>query len=481
MGRNRGRVDVRALVVTAVCLGVLLCGVTSAAAATAPIIGSGVYWTNFSPATIGHANLDGSAVNQDLVSLPPAAGGEADASAVAQDGHYLYVGNEWGPISRVNFDGTGLTPFTSDNDPFDLAVGGSYLYIANGGGTIDRVPIDDPSSALSPVLTGPYTNIISLAVDSQYVYWTNYDTDSIGRANLDGSDANQSFITGLTEPDAIAVDGSHIYWATFESSVGSSPGSIGRANLDGTDPDASFITSGVDTPEGLAVDAGHVYWASRVDGTIGRANLDGSDVNDSFISGGQDPEQIAVAPGPSIAGTLASGQSLTVGSTGTFGGDPGTFTEAWYSCDASGQNCATTASGTGSAYTPTESDVGRTVELVVTDTNASGAASESVVSGVIAQGVAPTKLVAKTVLASLLRGGLTVTLTRSDTGAPLAGQTIVFVAGGRTICQATTGTNGVARCVGIAPLLAAWLNRGYTASYAGSAAYAPATATAKLT
>jgi virginiamycin B lyase len=60
-----------------------------------------------------------------------------------------------------------------------------------------------------------------------YVYWTNYNGDSSGRANLDGSDVNQSFITGATTPTAVAVHGKHIYWANLTT--------IGRANLDGSD------------------------------------------------------------------------------------------------------------------------------------------------------------------------------------------------------------------------------------------------------
>jgi len=39
-----------------------------------------------------------------------------------------------------------------------------------------------------------------------YVYWTNVDTDSIGRANLDGTGVNPNFITGTSGAYAVAVD-----------------------------------------------------------------------------------------------------------------------------------------------------------------------------------------------------------------------------------------------------------------------------------
>ena len=61
-------------------------------------------------------------------------------------------------------------------------------------------------------------------------------------------------------------------------------GTIGRANLDGTGVDQSFI-SGAGAARDVAVDAGHVYWTDFDAQTIGRANLDGSGIDRSFISG----------------------------------------------------------------------------------------------------------------------------------------------------------------------------------------------------
>src|SRR5262245_13254080 len=40
-----------------------------------------------------------------------------------------------------------------------------------------------------------------------YVHWTSDDPNTIGRANLDGSGGNPSFITGVGPPTAIALDG----------------------------------------------------------------------------------------------------------------------------------------------------------------------------------------------------------------------------------------------------------------------------------
>ena len=134
---------------------------------------------------------------------------------------------------------------------------------------------------------------------SAYVYWANGGGGlggTIGRANLDGTGANQSFITGASKPTGVAVDGTHVYWAdnatarsggrtstaraqpelhhrreqaragwrsTASTSTGptSTARTIGRANLDGTGANQSFIT-GAEQPVGVAVDGQHVYWAN---------------------------------------------------------------------------------------------------------------------------------------------------------------------------------------------------------------------------
>jgi virginiamycin B lyase len=126
-----------------------------------------------------------------------------------------------------------------------------------------------------------------------YIYWANPDGDAIGRANLDGTGANPSFITGADNPLGVAVDGVHVYWTNGTNT-------IGRANLDGTGANPSFIAAPIsDLGSGVAVDNAHVYWVSTFanttpndfpppnpgTGAIGRANLDGSGVDRNFIAG----------------------------------------------------------------------------------------------------------------------------------------------------------------------------------------------------
>ena len=157
-----------------------------------------------------------------------------------------------------------------------------------------------------------------------HIYWTNYNTGTIGRADLDGQNANQSFITGASFPRGIAVDGSHIYW-TNESN-----GTIGRADLDGQNANQSFITSNGAT--GVAVDGSHVYWTNDNGNTIGRADLNGQNANPSFITLVHLPAGVAVDGsyvywGNHAGGTIGrsdldgqnANESFITGANATFG------------------------------------------------------------------------------------------------------------------------------------------------------------------
>src|SRR6267143_880014 len=67
------------------------------------------------------------------------------------------------------------------------------------------------------------------------MYWTDFNTGKIERANLDGS-ARQVLVTGSTgNPHGIVLDvaHNHMYWTEYGADT-SEGHSIRRANLDGT-------------------------------------------------------------------------------------------------------------------------------------------------------------------------------------------------------------------------------------------------------
>ena len=210
-----------------------------------------------------------------------------------------------------------------------MAVDDKYIYWSQenslqpggepGGDTIARARLDGSGVEQDWILPDRIsTEISGLAVDANHIYWSGGDaeTSSIGRANLDGSAENSSFITGIY-PTGVAVDAGHVYWSdqvsdtvgranidgtgadpafiTGPGPTGSRPGrgrrrarvlerrnvpssTVGRANIDGTGADPAFIPE-AGSPTGLAVDTGHLYWADTNEGRIGRVNLDGTGVD----------------------------------------------------------------------------------------------------------------------------------------------------------------------------------------------------------
>jgi hypothetical protein len=239
--------------------------------ALAPRAEAFVYWTNSSTDSIGRAHLDGSGVDGQFIDEIRFPG------AVAVDSRYVY----WGGFGRET--GQSFDP--------ESAIG--------------RARLDGTKSDWTwiPVPNGPYGSIGQIAVDDDHIYWTEVVTHagfdpggSIGRANLDGTDVERHFIGGFTEgaiPTGLAVDDTHVYWS---QTGGIRPNStqipaIGRANLDGSGVDRTFIPfPGGSDPRAVEVDVAHVYWINGRPGaslpeTIGRANLDGTGVEQSFIDG----------------------------------------------------------------------------------------------------------------------------------------------------------------------------------------------------
>jgi fibronectin type 3 domain-containing protein len=204
-----------------------------------------LYWTNASGGTIGRSKLDGTDPDNSFLSISPT----ANPQGIAVDGNFIYwLDRATGTIGRANLDGSGTvddTFITGLSGGLGITVDGNYVYWADNNG-IGRAPLSGgPGTENFIPLSGSITGV---AVDSTYIYWTDASTPGdIGRANLDGSGIpDDDFITGVGAVNDLAVDASGIYWteaATF---------AIGEANLDGTGANDSYITGG-EQPDGIAL------------------------------------------------------------------------------------------------------------------------------------------------------------------------------------------------------------------------------------
>ncbi len=83
----------------------------------------------------------------------------------------------------------------------------------------------------------------------------------------------------------------------------------------------------------------------------------------------------AVAPTntvpPALSGSAAAGATLTA-STGAWSGTPATYTHQWESCNPEGHACAPIEAAVETTYTLGDGDIGSTVRVAVSATNAAG-------------------------------------------------------------------------------------------------------------
>jgi virginiamycin B lyase len=166
----------------------------------------------------------------------------------------------------------------------------TYLFWADSASAIGRADLNGTGANQSFISTGgtlPYM----VAASPGYLYWTNLLNGTIGRAAINGTGVSERFITGASRPVGVAVSSRYIYWSDNET------GTIGRANLDGTGVNQRFITGAIG-PTDLAAGSGYIYWTNPSTGTIGRADIDGTAADQRFIT---------VQPGRPFGVTLIPG------------------------------------------------------------------------------------------------------------------------------------------------------------------------------
>lgn len=154
--------------------------------------------------------------------------------------------------------------------PVILALLFSSVAEAANTGTVQTATT--AGSGISTLVSGQ-SSPSGVVTDGTYIYWSNQASDSIGRANLDGTGQNATWLTGnFSGPSSLITDGSYLYWVNRGS------WNISRAALDGSGLQANFISSGRG-PISLTINSTHIYWTridSRTSTAVGRANLDGS-------------------------------------------------------------------------------------------------------------------------------------------------------------------------------------------------------------
>jgi hypothetical protein len=106
---------------------------------------------------------------------------------------------------------------------------------------------------------------------------------------------------------------------------------------------------------------------------------------------------------PSITGTARDGQTLTAGN-GTWTRTPASYAYQWRRCDAAGANCADISGETGSTYTLAAADIGSTIRVVVTATNAGGSTPQASAATATVVPIAPSNSVIPAVTGTTQEG-----------------------------------------------------------------------------
>jgi hypothetical protein len=198
-----------------------------------------------------------------------------------------------------------------------------------------------------------------------------------------GGGANQadSAATDLVEPAAPAVvTGPSISGdATVGSTLTADPGTW-------SDPAATFTYawlrcqgSGTCTAINGAVGTTYALTTDDLGSSVGvevaASGVTGTGTADSSLVGPvvapQGPPVVVTAP--SVSGDATVGSTLTA-DPGTWSDPAATFTYAWLRCDSSGA-CTATGGASGSTYTLTDNDLGSSIRVEVTASNAGGTAT----------------------------------------------------------------------------------------------------------
>lgn len=183
--------------------------------------------------------------------------------------------------------------FSADNTVTALDLAGGKLYwlevISYPSSRIRRAELDGTNFEdilLIDLIDSPVSSIAPDAVHGK-LYWSDFDR-SIHRANLDGS-SPETLLAGLSgEPTDVVVDaiGGKLYWleqADTPGWFGSTTDTIRRANLDGTGAENLITGDHTSFQVGdLALDTTNakLYWSDYIYRGIRRADLDGSHIVD---------------------------------------------------------------------------------------------------------------------------------------------------------------------------------------------------------
>ncbi len=209
----------------------------------------------------------------------PLQGFSAHSASAASD-EFIWIKSYSGEILKRSLDASGVNVAATTNMGAGLALYayGDYLYTCYG--KVRRVKLDGTGATTLRTAT----DIYSVVSDGTYLYYGFEFAQKIGRMNMDGTGANDNWVslTGTTGLYAawMTINNGVLYFGGGNNAnatkVGSVPTSGGSPTLLYTDSNAIA---------GIATDGTYLYWVHYSSGNLSRSLLDGSNVAVNFVTG----------------------------------------------------------------------------------------------------------------------------------------------------------------------------------------------------
>ncbi|HEY0417272.1 MAG TPA: hypothetical protein VGC78_12890 [Gaiellaceae bacterium] len=305
-----------------------------------------------------------------------------------------------------------LVPTTGRITEFPTPVGGNGIITGSDGNlwvlasTTSKVLVVSTAGAVLRTLTVPTASSFphgpSLGPDGN-VYFAEVNGNKIGRVTPAGRFTEWRLPAAGSKPFATAFGPDGRLYATENAG-----NRLARLDVS-TGTFAEFaIPTAASAPQGITAGPdGNLWFTESAGNKIAAATTTGAVTEFPLPLGASTPKRITTGPDgnlwftqasanaigvaappptgsptppavttlPSIGGSAVVGQTLTA-SAGTWTGTP-TFAFAWQRCDRTGASCVPIASATGPAYSPSGADVGSTIVVSVTASNAGGSTTAS--------------------------------------------------------------------------------------------------------
>ncbi len=297
-------------------------------------------------------------------------------------------------------------------EPLAIAVAGDKVWVADSGN--HRVEEFNEGgeylASLTETPAGALANPHGVTVDSEGNVWVS-DTNHhrVDEFRADGEYVKTIGETTLKEPEGIAIDTKGDVWVSdwYRNKVyefGESGEVLREFGSEGSG------VGELHRPFGISVNAEGDVWVGDVrnnrveefnesgeyvaqfgrEGSgegefrepIGLATDSAGDIWVADTENGRVQEWRSPPAGPAnslaptIAGEAAEGETLSA-TDGTWSGSPLHYTYRWQRCDAAGEECEEVEGARGQTYTPGSSDVGESLRVLVTASNAGGSATEA--------------------------------------------------------------------------------------------------------